>query len=95
MQEYLNLTDSQMKTLKKQRVSTANLFNFAKKYSVNDKQESFSFINLFYVVDDIGDFTQPPHLPSRKIARELFNNLDIKEQIMLGEYIEAQEDGEF
>ena len=95
MQEHFNFSDKQMKLLAKQGVSTTNLFNFARKYGIGNNEEAFTFINLYYVVDDLSDFNLPPHLPSRRIARELFNNLDIKEQIMLGEYIEAKEDGEF
>lgn len=95
MHEHLGLNDEQGAELLGSGVTVKNMFDFARNYAVKGSDNPLTYVNLFYYVDEKGDFDGAPHFAHKKIARVLFENLDIKQKIELSEYISDLEDGEF
>ena len=95
MQSHFGFTDEQMNSLKEQGVTIRHLFEWANKYKIGSSSAEVSYINLFYYVDEKGDFEGKPDFPSRIISRTIFENLTIHQKIELSEYIESKIDGEF
>lgn len=95
MQEHFNFTNAQMEALSSEGVTVKQLYEWARNYSIQGSDEKMSYVNLFYYVDKKGDFNELPELPSKKIARMLFENLEIKQKIELSEYISDLEEKQF
>ena len=92
MQEHFNFTDEQFKKLLGDGVTVTHLFKFARDWDFSGKELPVTDLHLLYYIDEKGDFNQPPHLPSKKIARAIFNKLTTKEQMYILQYIEWSEE---
>lgn len=95
MQEHFNFTDEEFKSLTNDGITIKHLYDFAIKYDPSGKQVPVGFINLFYYVDDKGDFHSKPDFPTKKICRAIFQKLTLQQKLEISEYISDKLEGDF
>ncbi len=95
MQRHFNFTDEQMTELKKQKITEAQLFKFAKDFDPTGAMVEIGVVNLLTYIDKKGDFTQKPLFQTKIICNAVFENLGIIDKIAVHEYIADLEDGVF
>lgn len=95
MQQHYGLTDVEYKKLLDNGITIADLYNNVKVFDKLSTGEPIGKINLYYYIDDKGDFNAPPvKLKHKQIARALFESLDISasEKMQILQYIEDAKD---
>ncbi|MBV1928691.1 MAG: hypothetical protein KUG81_04185 [Gammaproteobacteria bacterium] len=98
MQEHYGITDAEFKGLVKSGVTDGDLYRAVKFFDPNGSGVPLGKVSLLYYIDSKGDFNSPPtKLKHKLIAKALFKSLDLKssEKMMILEYIEDANDGEF
>lgn len=85
MQEHFNLTNAQYKFLIDNGVSVKDLFYMARN-DFNSENACVSKISLLYFIDIHGDFTEVKNNKDL-VANTIFESLDIKDKIEIGEYL--------
>lgn len=95
MKRHFKFSDEQMDSLRKQKITDKDLFEFANSFDPTGKMAEVGKINLMTYIDSKGDFTQKPLFKSKIICMKIMENLDIQEQIEVHEYIGDKEDGVF
>jgi hypothetical protein len=95
MQEHFNFTDDEFKNLLDKKVTIQHFFELAKDFDFSGTQIEFGFINLFYYVDEKGNFFEKPDFPKKLICRAVFEKLEQNQKMQLIEYIGAKEEKEF
>ena len=92
MQRHFCFTNSQMSNLKKKSIGDTQLFKFANDYDLTGNRAEIGLINLLCYIDKKGDFTEKPMFVSKLICMEIFKNMQTKEKMFIGEYIEHMEE---
>jgi len=94
MKTHYGFTDEAYKALLKSGVTEKDLYKSIVLFDPEKSGEPMSQVNLFYYVDEKGNFNDPPHnIAHKKIAKALFERLPIKEKIAVSEYLESWENG--
>lgn len=94
MKEHYQLTESKYKKLLANGITDVDLFKSVDLFDPNKTGEKLGKVNLYYYIDNKGDFNSPPtKLKHKQIARAMFNSLEMsaQEQLQILEYIEASE----
>lgn len=91
MKDHFNLSDKAYKQLLKEKVTIKDFFKTAKLFDPENVGAGATKVGLLYYIDKKGDFNQPPKFSHKRIALAVFESLNIKDQIMVAEYIEVME----
>jgi hypothetical protein len=91
MKDHFQLSTKQYNTLIKQGVTVKDFFDSIPLFDPYKTGSEINKVGLLYYVDEKKDFNQPPFFPHKKIALAYFENLSIKEKILVAEYIDMQE----
>jgi len=95
MQEHFNFTDEEFKKLQDEKVTILQLFEFATDFDISGEKIKVGFMNLFYYIDEKGDFFKKPDFPKKLICRAIFEKLETNQKMAILEYIEAKNEKEF
>jgi len=91
MKDHYRLNSEQYENLMNNNVTVVHMFKAMQLFDPNKTGAEVGLVGLLYYVDSKGDFESPPNFPHKKIAKAVFNMLEIKDKIMVAEYIEDSE----
>jgi hypothetical protein len=92
MKNHYRFTDAQMAELAKKKITEMDLFKMIKLFDPEGSGETLSQVNLYYYIDEHGNYNDPPVKPHKIVARMFFDNLGIKQKIAVSEYLESWEE---
>ena len=91
MKDHYQLTDESYEELLSQSVTVKDMYNAIPLFDRDGNGLEIGIIGLLHYVDKKGDFNSKPIFPHKRIATAIFNQLAIKDKIMVAEYIELAE----
>ena len=90
MQDHYQLNNKEYLQLLNKGVTVKDLFDSVKVFSPYNNLVKINTHSLYFFVDSFGDFIESQKTPIHKIAKFLWERLDIKEKIAIAEYIEKE-----
>lgn len=95
MQEHFQFTDEEYKKLLGLGVSIEQLFKFANEYDFSGQKIEIGFMNLFYFIDQKGDFFSKPNFSEKLICRAIFEKLNTNQKMEIMDYLSGKLEKEF
>lgn len=95
MAEHYQLTEESVGFLEGHGVKFQHLFSSVKLFDPHGTNSEINKIGLLYYVDEKGDFNEPPFFPHKRIAQAVYNQLPVVDKLMIAEYIDVMENGEY
>ena len=92
MEEHFGFTKAQYDALLKGGVTVRNMLDAVSAFDPIKSGLPLTTVNLYYLIDKVGDFRLPPFTAEKKIAKVFFENFSAKEKIKIFDYLEGDED---